>query len=370
MNVAETVTNPKGTVKLTPTPIPLIPALRLMVSVVLLGLPAGASAYSLTDALRAADTRPAVEAAELALVDARAELERTNADPFALKLEKIEAQQRLALSEALVDEAYYAAVGELGAAYTARLQAELEDRAARAGETLSRRLLEVARIRLRRGSVTELEVREAEAALGVAGASREAAAETLVLARANLQALLPAEAVVTRLEPISTWTVERPLPQIQVVLRGAEATPTLLSLRQAVTLARLNRDLLDPSYSSARELTAAETALGAAQTSLNETARTFRAELQTLRAETAAAQGLYRAQRTTSKAAQSRLTSQRRRFARGLISDLELRQSEYAATSAQLEMMRAKHTYVTTLLALQAAAVTPLWPLTPPRDAR
>jgi outer membrane protein TolC len=329
----------------------------------MLGTYTGAHAYSLTDALETAATRPAVEAAELEFNEARAELARTNADPFALKLEKIAAQQRLALSKARVTETYYAAVLELGTAYTARLQAELEQEAARANEALSLRLLEVARIRLQRGSVTELEVREAEAALGVAAATRQSAEETLIVTRTDLRALLPADVKAARLEPIPTWTVERPLPSVLVVLQGAGRTTALLSLQQAVSLASLNRSLLDPSYSSARELETADAALEAARTSLAEATRTLQAQLRTLYAQTGAAQQLFRAQRTTSAAAQSRLAFQRSRFSRGLISELELRQTEYAATSAQLEMMRAKHLYVTTRFELQAASVTQLWPL-------
>lgn len=337
--------------------------LGLVVATLLLGTHSGAYAYSLADALETASTRPAVEAADLELADARAELARTNADPFALRLEKTAARQQLALSEARVTETYYAAVRELGTAYTAQLQAELEQGAARANEALSSRLLEVARIRLRRGSVTELEVREAEAVLGVAEATRRAAEETLILTRTDLRALLPADASVAQLEPIPTWTVERPLPSVLVVLQGAETTTAILGLQQAVSSARLNLSLLDPSYSSARELETADTVLGAAQTNLAEATRTLYTQLRTLYAQTGAAQQLYRAQRTTSAAAQSRLAFQRSRFSRGLISELELRQTEFAATSAQLEMMRAKHLYVTSLLEVQAAAATPLWPL-------
>ena len=61
-------------------------------------------------------------------------------------------------------------------------------------------------------------------------------------------------------------------------------------------------------------------------------------------------------------AAESRLTFQRRRFARGLISDLELREGELAAQTARLELLRSKHALVTALFDLQAAAATPLWP--------
>ena len=330
-----------------------------------LGVAPGGRALSLADTLQTARTRPAVAAAQLARRDAQAERARTDADPFALALERAEARQRVALSEAQAQAALYGALDTVGGAYTERLQAELEVRAARANEALSRRLVEVARIRFARGSFTALEVREAEAALSVAEAQRRAAEETLTLTTAALRALLPpelgAELVPGALEPISAWSVERPLPAVEVLLRAARETVPALEARQALTLARLSRNLLDPSYSSAREVQAAEVALEAAASTFAETTRTLDAAVRSLYAQTGAAQALYRAQGTTAAAARSRLAFQQRRFARGLVSDLELRQTEYAATAARLEVMRAKHLFVTTLFELQALSGTRLW---------
>ncbi len=326
-------------------------------------LSSGVLAYSLTDALQSATERPAVAAAQLEIAGARDDLARTEADPFALTLEKIQAAQRLELSRARARQALYTALSELGQAYTAQLQAELETEAARENEALSRRLLEVARIRFQRGSVTELEVREAEADLNVARATRAAAEETLTLSRSSLQALLPEGSETEPLEPIPEAAAEKPLPAVTQVLQQASATPTFLGVQQALVLARLQNGLLDPSYSSAREIEAAQTALGAAQVSLAETVRTQNAQLRTLYAQTTAAQALYRAQKSAAQAARSRLSLQQDRFSRGLISDLELRQSEYTATNARLELLRAKHAYVTAVFELQAAAATELWPL-------
>lgn len=330
-------------------------------------LSSAAHASSLTDALESAAERPAVTAAQLEIQGAREDLARTNADPFALVLEKTQAEQRLELSLAAARQAFYTALGEVGVAYTAQLQAELEAEVARENEALSQRLLEVAQIRFQRGSITELEVREAEATLGVAQAQRDAAEETLSLSRTSLQALLPDGPETGPLEPVPERAVERPLPSAAEVLRRASTqastTPTLLTARQGLVLARLQNGLLDPSYSSVRELEAARTALEAAQVSLEEAVRAQNAQLRTLHAQSSAAQELYRAQKSAAQTAESRLSFQQNRFSRGLISDLELRQSEFAATNARLELLRTKHAYVTAVFGLQAAAATELWPL-------
>ena len=321
-----------------------------------------ARAYSLSDALAEAEARPAVLAADLAAADARADLGRTRADPFALRLERSSAAQRFELAEAEARAARFTALGELGRAYTAQLQAEAEAEAARGALELSRRQVEVARIRARRGSVTALEVQEAEAALGIAAAALRAADETFALGRASLGALLSAPAQTGALEPISEAALAGPLPDLNAVLEAAAATPTLLTAQQALVTARLTSGLLDPSYSSARELEAARAAEETARAALAEAVRVQNAGVRTLYAQTAAARELYAAQGQSAAAAASRLTFQRRRFARGLISDLELREGELAAQTARLELLRSKHALVTALFDLQAVAATPLWP--------
>ena len=344
-------------------------ALGVLIGVSVGVLGQGAHAYSLSDALRSAQERPAVSAAQLEISGAQDDLTRTDADPFALALAKTQAEQRLELSRAAARAALYTALSEIGSAYTAQLQADREAEAARENEALTRRLLEVARIRLERGSVTELEVREAEANLSVAEAARAAAEETLTLSRTSLQALLPTGTEAEPLEPIPERDVERPLPSVAEVLEGASDAPALLEVQQALVLARMQSGLLDPSYSSAREVEVAGTALGAAQVSLAETVRSQNAQIRTLYAQSTAAQELYRAQKSAAQAARERLNFQQNRFSRGLISDLELRQSEYTESEARLELLRAKHAYVTSVFDLQAAAATELWPLDEPGAA-
>lgn len=335
----------------------------LLASTLLLAVLGQGFAYTLEDALENARGRPTVVAAEQALTVARADLARTQADPFALRLDKTQAQQTFSLSQVQARQAYYTALSEIGSAYATQLQAVLEQRAALASEALARRQASVARIRLARGSATEVEVREAQAALEVASAQREASDRALTFARNTLGALLPTGQDIGQLEPIADPAVLHPLPPIETILGATAKTSDLLGLQQAITLARVSASLLDPSYSSAREIQAADTALQTATATYLETTRTVFAEVRTLYGETSAAQKLFQAQSASADAAQSRMQLQRQRFARGLISDLELKQAEYDTMSVTLEATRAKTTFITSLLQLQATSALPLWPL-------
>lgn len=326
----------------------------------LFALPHPSFAYTLDDALANARSRPSVVAAAQAQTVSQADFARTRADPFALKLDRALAQQAFTLSEVKAAEAYYAALSEIGSAYANQLQAVLEQRAALANEALSRRQASVARIRFSRGSITQVEVDEAEAVLGVATAGREASDKALTFARNALGALLPVNDSVGQLEPIPDEAVARALPDIDAVLSATAKTSALLSLQQEASLARISASLLDPSYSSVREIDAADTVLKTATAVYLETTRTLFAEVRTLYAETSAAQELFQAQQASAAAAQTRLLLQRQRFGRGLLSDLELKQAEFDAMSAQLEMTRAKTTFVTSLLELQATSALPL----------
>ena len=216
-------------------------------------------------------------------------------------------------------------------------------------------------------SATEVEVGEAEAALEVATAQREATDRTLTFARNTLGALLPLDQSVGQLEPIANTVIEKPLPRIEMILDATAQTSPLLSLQQAITLARVGTSLLDPSYSSAREIQTADTTLKTATATYLDTTRTVFAEVRTLYGETSAAQKLFQAQQASAAAAQTRLQLQRQRFDRGLIADLELKQAEYDTMSIALEATRAKTSFITSLLQLQTTSALPLWPL---EDAR
>ncbi len=315
---------------------------------------------SLDAALQSVQEQPAVVTAEEAVNAARSDLTRTRADPYALTREVFLAEQQLALGQAQARQAYYNAVNDIGNAYSAVLLAELEAQLAEANEELNRTYTETTRAQELNGEATALEVRNLEAALGTAVANRRSAAETVAVRRGALRRLLSAKVVGERLEPIPDTRLNQPPPPPYELIGKANAHIDLVYARQAVALAQLEVDLLDPSYSTARNVKAAETQLAAAKTTLATVTRLRYDQIYLLYAQVEAAQRAYRAQEETSAVAQKQLASQRNQFLYGAISETELQQARYAAIAAQLEQRRAKHNLLTSLLSLQTLAATDL----------
>lgn len=335
----------------------VIPVLTALLCQALL---ASGSALSLDEALRQVPAQGAVVAAEAAVGDARRGLARTTADPYALKREVLQAQQRLELARAQAQQTYYAALSEVGTAYAAALLADLEAQVAAASEALNQRYLETFQTRAQSGEATPLEVSGARAALRLAQANRQSAAQMAASRRRALFDVLPEGAAETHLEPLPEACAHRPLPTVHALMVGGGAAADLLYARQAVEVARLDADLLDLAYSAERDVRAAERQLAAAEAQLSALTRSRRSQLRLLFAQTEAAQRLCRVQAAASAEAQAQLASQREQFLRGALSETEFRQAAFAAVSAQLELQRAEYGLLTSLLALQTAAATDL----------
>ena len=123
---------------------------------------ATSSALTLPEALARAEGRVAVVNAQLDYDDGRRALARSQADPLALRLELLQAEQRVALAEAQLEQARYQAFAEIAQGYTQVLEAQFQHELAQAGRDLNAQALEIARIRLERGSGTSLDVQDAE----------------------------------------------------------------------------------------------------------------------------------------------------------------------------------------------------------------
>lgn len=318
-----------------------------------------ATSFALTfaEALQRAAVQPLVLAAEQGVAAARDEVTRTTADPAALKLERVQAQQRLIFARAQTRQAHYQAAEEIGSAFSAALLAEQEAQLAATNERLSRGYLADVTRRLQNGEATRLEVRETAATLGVAVANRQYAAVTASLRLQALSSLVAVDLPVSPEAIAGTWII-RPLPPLSALLGRLDDTVTLLAARQAYALAQLNLEVLGPRYSAPRSRVAAAAQRTAAAVALANTRRSVREQLQTLYAQTEAAQRLYQAQTEVSAAAQTRFGRQRQALARGSISELEFRQAAYTAGAAELELHRTSHQFFISWLALQKAAAS------------
>jgi hypothetical protein len=120
---------------------------------------------TLPQALSTSNNRSAVINAQLALNDATLALTRTQADPLALRLQNVQAQQKVSLTQAQLDQAKYQAIADIAGGYTQLLEAQSGRDLSSFARDLSNQSLQITQIRRDKGSATDLEVQEAQNAL-------------------------------------------------------------------------------------------------------------------------------------------------------------------------------------------------------------
>lgn len=314
-------------------------------------------ALTLEETLRAAENRTDVVNERSSLEDARVVLRRTEADPLALRLERAQAAQRVALSEVRLKQARYQAFADIAAAYTRMLEAQLQLELAKAARAVRAQLLDITRIRFERGSATALDVQDAENELRDAQTSLASAEQGLTLARTSLEGLIGQE--VAFAAPIPDEMLAS-LPSLETVLLNAEQSPTLLQVSQGVALAEIGLDLLDPSYAAAAQIDEAELQLVQSQESAREARRGLELQARTLYSSATTASQSYRNSLNVLASAREREALERQRLDAGLIAEVTFKQTQLATFQALLSMMRAKNAYLNALFELQAGTLTAL----------
>lgn len=318
-----------------------------------------ASAQPLEHYLAHADRAVGVVTSVLERDDAERALSRTQADPLALRPELVQARQRAELADAQAREALFEAYVEVAAAYAQVREAELQLGIARAGRDLAARGLEVARLRLERGSATALEVQTAETDLAEAERGVNAASDGLALATSNLEGI-------TGLALETTEPFERErfdslrVPADDTLIAAAEGTPAVLQVMHGLALAELQVDLLDPSFASRSQIDQAALQRDQASAGANEARRGVTLLLRS-RANSlgSALDGDRIAQEALSQAFE-REAIERRRLEAGLISELAFDQARLQTLQAELRAVQAEHALVSAALELQAATLAPI----------
>ncbi len=325
---------------------------------VILALAAGAhaGALGLQDAWQSAPARPDAITTRLELLTANNDLVRVEADPLALRMDKLQASQAVELLEAQHRHALFAAQQEIAQAYTAVLQARDQAAFAMQGLELSETALEVANIRFSNGGATSLDVRDAEIAVEEARQGVEAATSGLAVARANLEGIIGREVDPEELEPVPE-EILLDLPDLQEVIAGLDEHPTLLQARQGVALARAGVELLDPAYAPVSQIESAETQLATAEELVAEAHRGFELQARNAYIQVGTAADRHDVARERLAASEERLELQRARLEGGLISQIQLDQAALETNQLRLELQAAKHDHLMALLGLQVATM-------------
>ena len=342
------------------SPHPVRAALRtLAMAAALATLTSTALAQPLEAYLARAERAVGVVSAFLERADADRALERSESDPLALRPELVQARQRLELTRAQADEALFQAYVDVAAAYTQVREAEFQVAIASAGSALARRGLEVAQLRLERGSATALEVQAAETDLREAERGLNAARDGLALARRNLVGI-------TGLELEATEAIARErlvglrIPDDEALVAAAAATASVLQVRHALALAELQVELLDPSFASRSQIDQAQLQRDQASAGAGEALRGVTLLLRSRANALASALEGDRIAQDALGQAREREAIERRRLDAGLVSELAFEQTQLQTLQVELRALQAEHALLNAALELQADARLPL----------
>lgn len=332
------------------------PPLAVLASLVLLTslLYATAHATTLPEALEQAERRSGVIRAGMVLADVERTLTRTESDPLALRIDRVQARQAVELAEAELRDARYDAYLEIAEAYVRVLQLERQVVLTEAGLELATRSLDIARIRRERGGATELDVREAENDLAEAVSGVSSARQGLALARRSFEGLTGLDG--SELEPVPEALVATPTPELGELRERMDGAPTLLQAVQGLELARVARDLLDPSYASRSQIDDAELQVAQAEEGATEAHRGLDLQLRGLVDQVASAREALEIARDALANALEREAVERARLEAGLIAEIAFDQVRLATQQAQLATATAEHDLLVALLRLQGEA--------------
>lgn len=318
---------------------------------------ASANALNLSEALGAANSRTDVINALLTLNDATTALNRSQADPLALRLELVQAQQRAQLSRAQLNKAQYQAIADISASYTQVLELTAQRNLAAMARDLSQQSLDIARIRFSKGSATALDVQEAENSLEDANKNLASAEQGLILAKTDLQGLIGQS--VDSLEEIPDSLLGS-LPPLETVLANIDANPSLIQVANGAELAAVAVDLLDPSYASQSQIDNAILQRDQALESLKEARRGIELQARNLYNQSSTAAQSYQIQLEALNNALEREKLEKQRLDAGLIAEIQFKQTQLGTMQAYIAAMQAKHSYLKALLNLQAGTMTAL----------
>lgn len=330
---------------------------KLLILIVLVFLQ-GALALGFEEALGAAPGRPDAVSAQLRLINAESTQLRTEADPLALRTDRLQATQAVELARAELEQARLTAVADIAEAYGAVLLAVKQLELAERGQELAEAGLNIARIRVDNGSATALDLRDAEVAADQANAGAGTAASGLRLAVSNLEGMVAQEVTASELEPVPDAIFPQ-LPELEAVLAAMTGHPQLLQVQHGLELATAGVEMLDPSYASAAQIENARTQLATTEQLASEASRGLQLQARNLHLVAQDALTRLAVEQESHANASERFEFERQRLEGGLISEIALEQAAMELLQAELSLLSARNDALGALLRLSAGSLVP-----------
>jgi len=291
-----------------------------------------------------------VSAARVELAAAELAAARVTADPFALRLPRVQAEHALTDARAALDSAHFAAQLETQDAYFEALEAADAVRLAERERDLAQTTLGATEIRFEAGAAMAVDVDRARNEVGAATRILDAERTRQLLAAGQLAARLGIGIDTLVLQELTVNTV---VPTLDDVLERSKNNHELRVAVQALEEARIYLEGVDNAFSARAELEGAQAAFQAARTGLAELRRSVALSVRSAHLTALAFGDALRAAEegyTTERAA---LEVQRARFDAGSISQLELAQAKLDAATSAAQVKRARHELARSVAALE-----------------
>jgi outer membrane protein len=287
--------------------------------------------------------------AQAALDSATRDLARVQADPLALLVDQLTAQQAVTSTQLALKTAQLKAQNSAADAFAAAREADSSVTLAEQSLDIAQTELEANNARLKAGAATNLDVERAQNAL--AGAQRDLAAaqQTRTLAYANLASLLGVAPTFTLEGAVTLAEV----PDLETTLANLAANGLLMQAKQTLELAQAKLAAVDNAYSARSAVELARDEVARADKQAQEARRSVEITVQQSYNAVLVAQGRLQSAEAAVTTAQSDLGAQQRRFDAGSISLLDLKQSQLALTDSQNLLEQAKHALASSLRGLE-----------------
>ena len=291
-----------------------------------------------------------VIAARTALATAERAAARAKADPFALRLPKVQAEYALEDARTDLRNARLAARAETQAAYFEALAAADAVRLAEREQALTQTMLGATQIRFEAGAVTVVEVDRARNAERTTTRTLNAARTRRTLALGQLAGRLGVSAAGLTLRGPK---LNPALPELNVMLQQLGENSELIKAKHTLEEARLYLAGLDNAFSAKVELESARAAYQGAQSGLAELRRSLEQSVRAAYTTAEALQDALRAAQEGNTTEQMALKVQQARFEAGSASRVELLQAEIDAAKSAALVRTARYDLAKATLALE-----------------
>jgi len=278
------------------------------------------------------------------------DLSRIQADPLALRIPIMQAEQALQRAANNLAASKLSARNTAAAAFASAKEKDTALRIAQMNLAIAQTTLDATNIRLNAGAATRLELEKAQNSLAAAKNQLSDAQQSRNLAYDNLGSLIAASDFV-----LSDDVTIDEVPTIETVLAGLAQNSQIINAQHSLALAEAQLAATDNAFSARKDIEAAKDRVNNARTSLAETQRSLEINLKQSYNAVLAAQGRLQTAQSALSTAQSDYQAQQLRFNAGSISPLQLAQSELALANSQAQLEIARHALAASLRQLGLA---------------